>query len=498
MHRRYLALWLPLLPLDRLRRLEPALAAQPLATWATFGNRRALVAADGPAIHPDQALADAQAICPTLVLRPADPVADADLLERLALWALRWTPLAAVDGVDGLLLDVAGVTALSGGEAALLQAVRTRFQLAGFAVRAALAGSAEAAAALARSGADGRIVPPGEDLPAVTPLPLAALRLPPEVVLGLSRLGLHSIGDALRQPRGPLARRFGRVLLDALDGVSGARTRPLRPVRVPARFLAAQDCLEPIITRPAIEHVLEALLVKLCDAMRDAGRGARRLTLRAFRVDGAVQELAIGTGAASREPSHLRHLFRDVLEQLEPDLGFERLTLEAQATDPLEGIQTVLRGEGGGGGPNHSVLLAELIDRLSQRSPVHRLRPLDSHWPEYAAAPAAPFESIVVPADWGLEPRPVRLLGQPLPLAVTALVPDGPPAQLRCGALLYRVQEASGPERLEPEWWGEDADRPARDYYCVQTLEGPRLWICRLLEPETGGSARWFLHGFLA
>jgi protein ImuB len=108
---------MPLLPLDRLRRLEPALLGQPLATWATLGNRRALVVADGPAIHVDQAVADAQAICPALVLRPADPAADADLLERLALFALGWAPLAAVDGMDGLLLDVTGVTALSGGKA---------------------------------------------------------------------------------------------------------------------------------------------------------------------------------------------------------------------------------------------------------------------------------------------------------------------------------------------------------------------------------------------
>jgi hypothetical protein len=93
----------------------------------------------------------------------------------------------------------------------------------------------------------------------------------------------------------------------------------------------------------------------------------RALTLRAFRGDGMVQDLAIGTGAPSREPSHLRYLFRDVLEQLEPDLGFERLTLEAHATDPLDGIQAVLRGESGWGGLNQAVLLAELIDRLSQR-----------------------------------------------------------------------------------------------------------------------------------
>jgi protein ImuB len=125
MDRRYLALWLPLLPLERLRRLEPALHGRPLATWTTAGNRRALLAAEGPALHPGQALADAQAICPGLVLRPAEPALDAAWLQRLALWALRFTPFSAVDGVDGLLLDVTGGTELFGGEAALLAALRT-------------------------------------------------------------------------------------------------------------------------------------------------------------------------------------------------------------------------------------------------------------------------------------------------------------------------------------------------------------------------------------
>jgi protein ImuB len=467
----------------------------PLATWGSCGNRRLLLAADGPALFAGQALADAQAICPGLVLRPADPQAEAELLERLALWCLRWTPLAAVDGTDGLLLEITGCAELFGGEAALLQQACAGLRRAGFAVRAALAGTAEAAAALARVS-DGLIVPPGEDLAAVRPLPLATLRLPPDVVSGLSRLGLQTVGDALRQPRGPLARRFGQGLLNALDGVSGMRSRPVRPVREPAGFLVLRDLLEPIFTRPAIEHVLEHLLVALCQQLLDVGRGARRLTLRAWRVDGAVQELAIGTGAAARELAHLRRLFAEPLGTLEPDLGFERFSLEASRTEPLEGVQAVIRGEGEAGAAASG--LAALIDRLSQRLEVHRLQPLDSHWPEYAAAPVAPFETIAVPAGWGGEPRPPRLLAQPIPLAVTALAPDGPPAQLRYGGRSHRVLWAVGPERLEPEWWGADAGRPARDYYRVQTAEGPRLWICRLLEPGMDGAPRWFLHGELA
>jgi protein ImuB len=180
MARRILAFWLPQLPTDRLRRLEPTLREVPLATWTTAGNRRLLTAADGLAIHAGQALADAQAICPGLVLRPADAAADAALLERLALWCLRWTPLAAVDGTDGLVLDVTGATDLFGGETALLQQVRQSLQRTGFAVRAALAGYAETAAALARS-TDGVIVPPDQDLPAVRPLAQLFARYPAAV-----------------------------------------------------------------------------------------------------------------------------------------------------------------------------------------------------------------------------------------------------------------------------------------------------------------------------
>jgi protein ImuB len=499
MDRRFLALWLPRLPLDRLRRLDPTLAGVPLATWQAVGSRRSLVGVDTPALYHGQALADAQAICPALRLIPADLVADADLLQRLALWALRWTPLAAVDRVDGLLLDVTGGTDLFGGEAALLAQVRESFVQAGFLTRAVLAGTAAAAAALVRSGADSLIVPPGASLAAISPLPLASLRLPEAVVSSLSRLGLQSVADALRQPRGPLARRYGRVLLDALDAVTGARPRPLQPVREPAAFVVVRDCLETILTRPAIEHVLEALLVALCRQLLDSGQGARRLTLRAWRVDGAVQELAIGTGAAAREVAHLRRLFAEPLGTLQPDLGFERFVLEASITEPLAGVQAAIPGDLRRGVVEaEDGALAELIDRLQQRLEVFRLHPVDSHWPEYAVAPADPFAPMLLPTPLGPEHRPIRLFAPPLPIAVTAGLPNGPPAQLRWKSILHRVSSWTGPERLEPEWWGEDAERPVRDYYRVECSDGTRLWICRLVEPVPAGPPRWFLHGVFA
>jgi|GEM_PF-3255604 len=73
MTRRFLALHLPFLPTDRLRRVMPDMPdGAPLATWCSAGSRRMLSAVDavaaGLGLAPGQALADARAILPKLLL----------------------------------------------------------------------------------------------------------------------------------------------------------------------------------------------------------------------------------------------------------------------------------------------------------------------------------------------------------------------------------------------------------------------------------------------
>ena len=66
----------------------------------------------------------AQALVPGLVIEPADPKADAESLERLALWVLqRIAPIVAVDPPDGIVIDSTGADHLHGGEAAMLEAI---------------------------------------------------------------------------------------------------------------------------------------------------------------------------------------------------------------------------------------------------------------------------------------------------------------------------------------------------------------------------------------
>lgn len=81
---------------------------------------------------------------------PYSPAADAAALESLAEWAMAFSPLVAADPPGGLLLDIAGVEHLFGGEAALLAKLGAGLRELGLSPRIAVAPTLGAAWALAR------------------------------------------------------------------------------------------------------------------------------------------------------------------------------------------------------------------------------------------------------------------------------------------------------------------------------------------------------------
>ncbi|RKK00283.1 DNA polymerase Y subunit UmuC family protein [Teichococcus wenyumeiae] len=320
------------------------------------------------------------------------------------------------------------------------------------------------------------------------------MRLPVPVLVGLRRLGLERAGDVLRQPRAPLARRFGAPLVLLLDRMLGEAATPFRSLRPPPEFQVVREMMEPLITRGGIDAALSRMLPALCVQLGDAGRGVLRLVLRAHRGDGTVQEAMLGLGLPSRDPAHLHRLLESRLEALEPRFGFERLDLLAERTEPLAALQS---GMVAGATPAaDAAALAQLIDRLGQRLPVWRLAPRASHWPERAAMKVDPFASIDTPQGWAARPRPLRLLRQPEQIEVIAVLPDAPPRRIHWRGNWVNIRAAEGPERFEPEWWRDRPDRPVRDYYRVECADGTRLWVCRAGLPEA--SPRWFLHGVFA
>jgi len=408
---------------------------------------------------------------PELRAADADAFADGQALARLADWCGRYTPWSAVDGDDGLSLDVTGCAHLFGGEAALISDLIRRLTSFGVQARAAAADTPAAAWAWARFG-DSQVLDAGTSRDRLAGLPVEALRLAPLTVESLRRLGLRRIGEIAGLPRGPLTARLGADLVRHLDRAFGTEAESISPRRPPASWRARLVFADGIVRREDLDLATRELLSELCRALEADGRGVRRLELALYRVDGTVQILELGT--------------------VEPGFGIETMILGAVATDPLAARQMALPSSR----QRNIEELAPVLDRLQGRlgrNAVVRLVPVASHVPERAVT-VTPALNELPPHGWPAErPRPVQLLAAPEPIDV-AEIEDAVPARFRWRRIEHRVAGSEGPERIAPEWWRPAGDQTARDYFWLQDEEGRRYWVYRVATPE----ARWYLHGLFA
>jgi protein ImuB len=539
MDRRFLALWLPSLQLDRHARDEAATAGAwpasgdigaPRVVAVRQGGALRLTAVDDRAraagLCPGLSLADARARLPDIRVVADDPAADARFLEKLARWAERYTPDVALDPPDGLLLDITGAAHLHGDEHGLRRDALARLERGRIVTRAAVAGTAAAAWALARfgppshmgSGESGAaILRDGDRERVLDALPCAALRLDAATLDQLDRLGLRRIGDLRRMPRRGLVARFGDALAQRLDAVSGQRDVPLSPLPPACDWAVRRAFPEPISTPEDIARLADDMIAALCRRLAAAERGARAIEFRCRCLDGRIERCGVATAAPVATPARIMKILAERLGHLRPGLGIESAEMIATRVEALAPSQ---RGLGAGmGAADRDADLAPLVDAVSNRlgaQAVGRLVPVARHAPEVAQRlfPAlAPIGGGIAeaPASWRSPwtdgaTRPLRLLEAPVPLDVTAEIPDGPPLQFRLRGRLHRVRAADGPERIAPEWWNDQdgRDQPQdwlRDYYRVEDRDGRRFWVFRRLAQDgaqRGATRGWFLHGVFA
>ncbi|MEN9931660.1 MAG: hypothetical protein RIS17_233 [Pseudomonadota bacterium] len=493
--RRILALFLPWLSAERLRRADPA----PLVLVAQDRGRQVIratcAAAAAEGLHPGLALADARAQLPGVAVADHDPAADAACLDWLADGATRWSPMAAASAPHGFLIDISGCAHLFGGEASLIADVVTRLHRLGFTAAPAIAATPAAAMALARFGGT-----------KVADLPLAALTELEPVLIALRRAGLKRVGEIAALPRAAVVSRFGEALLTALDALTEAAPQPLDP-RVPqAEVMAEQRFPQPIATADAVRAALERLLLRCAVQLGQRGHGGRLFALALYRTDGHVATVTVETAAPQRDTPTLLRLFDERIaalnDPLDPGFGYDLIRLAVPVTHILDESQLGLEG-----GQLADTQLAELVDRLTARlgrSRIRRLARADTHIPEQASfdlplasAPPARW----VPPPLGEPPtRPIRLFDPPQPVEVLAEVPDGPPRRFRWRGRVLDVAAHEGPERIAAEWWRrKDNAGLTRDYWRIEDGEGRRYWLFRhgLYDRETS-APRWYLHGLFA
>lgn len=437
-------------------------------------------------------LATARLLVSGLDVRDADLPGDAAWLARLGLFAARrWSPRAAVAGADGLWLDLTGVAHLFDGERRMCARILAFLGRLGFAARIAVAGTAGAAHALARFGAEPLILcPPGGEADALAPFPLAALRLDVSALSAARRLGIERVGALFAMPRAPLQRRFGADLLLRFDQALGRAPEPFDPIVPEAPIAVLLRFLEPIATAEAIAEASAEAVRRLVPRLAEAGLGVRRLVLACDRVDNIEQYVEVRTNRATRDGAHLRRLLWAKMEKIEPGFGIEQIRLVAVRAEPL-GPQPI---EGALAGEAPPPDLAPLIDRLAGRlgaRRLYRLSALESDVPERSVRRLGPLEASAGWPDW---PRPARLLARPEPVEhVIAMLPDGAPLRFHWRGKAYRVAEADGPERIYGEWWRRAAEADAvRDYFQVEDEAGRRFWLYRRSDLS------WHIHGLFA
>jgi len=444
---------------------------------------------------PGMGLADARAQLPDLAIFDIDRAADAIWLDRIADGCGRYTPMVALDGSDGLVLDISGCAHLFGGEARLCADLTRRLQRLGMCVQIARADTPDAAHAQARHGKD------------IGAMSVEALELSPEDTVALRRAGLKRIGDLTARPSAPLAARFGEAATDRLARVAGGRDIRISPRRPEPALVVERGFAEPITHVAAMLASIEELAGDAALRMQEAHRGGRRFEAQLFRTDGLVRSLRIETGLPTRDVPLLMRLFDERIaalhDPIDPGFGFDLVRLSVPLLEQLNPLQLPLEG-----GAVAEDEIARLIDRLSTRlghGRVRRFTPQDSHIPEQAmlAFPAIELRSIgswPVPEPGEPPLRPVHLFDPPQLIEVVAGVPDGPPRQFRWRRTLHEVMRAEGPERIGSLWWRRADNRGlSRDYYRVEDKHGHRFWLFRhgIYEREAANPA-WYLHGLFA
>ncbi len=524
-------MWLRRLPTDRIVRRSqapcdaPLIVIEPVKAALRVSALNDQAAALG--LKPGMPLADARAMYPGIAVRDADHAADAAMLEAVADWCDRYTPLVGLDPPDGLLLDISGCAHLFGGERALGRDMMARLSRQGLQARLGLADTPGCAWAVARYG-EKRLVPPGAAREILLPLPLTALRISNDTYLALAQAGLKRIADVVARPRPPLAARYGEEFLRRLDQALGVEEESIQPrLPIPA-YMAERRFPDPIGREEDVLGALEQLAHELAQLLERRGEGARLLQAALFRADGKVYRIEASASEPLRDPGRIRRLFLERLavigDECDPGFGYDMVRLSALIVGRRNETQSGL------GEPDHDAALAHLIDRLSARFGARRLTrpvPRDTHIPERAVA-AVPAQAVrgtllldlMVREEQrqsstqdrtqdSLAPaRPVRLFQKPEPIEVINEVPDGAPARFEWRKVSYRVAAAEGPERIAMEWWDKTSSRFPRDYFRLESETGLRAWVFRQDFEEkiigyedhetTEIKPRWFLHGLLA
>jgi protein ImuB len=432
--------------------------------------------------------AEAEAICPTVVTTVRDPGAEMVAFEPIATVIESLIPRIEVAEPGLVFAPVSGAVGYYGGEARLIERVVKEIDdLTGVGFRIGLAAGPFAARhAAARATGDPPVLVVEDDAAFLASLDIGALGSE-ELVATFRWLGITTLGELARLPRGAITSRFGAIGLAAHRLASGPDREVVARI-IPTDLTIEERFDPPLEDMEQVGFIARAMAVRLVEGLTSAGTAPYRISIEAEAADGSIRartwrsadpldDGAIaervrwqlrawveGPGAGVRgglaalriEPADLSGGGRQLAlgEDAMRDAAVQRALAATQAIVGMDGL---LQAEPQGG--------RDPIDRVSWR-----------RWGERRPAPQRDPS-----APWpGSLPSPSPALVPPEPQRLTVEWDGGMPHRVRLGSRWEPVLSWAGPWRRVGRWW--HGETPA-DRYQVVTSAG--AFLCEVRDGET-------------
>jgi protein ImuB len=454
----------------------------------------------------------------------------------MAQWALQFTPLVTLEPTrDVLLLEVRASLRLYGGLQALLSKLQQGWLQLGWqppdTIRMACAPTAKAAhwqvfavdtcidtcidtstqivdnQAPAQFKANDHLSTEHISqlvVQLISSLPVGVIEEAEPHLSTLERMGIRTVGQLSRLPRGGITRRFGKRLLQALDSAHGRHPDLRVWVTAPHEFHQVLELPARADNHGLITLGARRLLQELAAWLRAKQSGVRQLTLTLMHDNPPHTNITLGFAEPTQDPARFERLLSERLARHALARPVYELALHAQNAESLAGT-TVDFFAAAPTAVGAATALPELIERLQARlgsEHVQQLSLRDDHRPEIAMVcePVSDFThqrspvrkkeptdiNFLPESDLATTPqshRPAWLLATPIALKVQAHRP------------VYhgQLRLLCGPERIEAGWW-EDTPQGAaqRDYFIACSSAYELLWVYRTPQHQ------WYLHGFFS
>ncbi len=341
-------------------------------------------------------------------------------------------------------------------------------------------------------------------------LPLHTLSVVRPHVATLACMGCNTWGDLQALPRGGVVRRFGALVLQALDQALGLVLYSCAWIVLPEKFDLSVELPALADSGPALVHSASRLLSALHAWLQSRQQGVLELDFswrhELRRYEGvdlpATQCLPIRTAFPTQDMTHLRRLLTEHLErtQLAAPVNQIRLTVRQSTALPHQNAELLDEAKEKDEGTSWHELIERLGARLGPQS-IQQLRVFDDHRPECMQRwePATGDDRCTTTTEatqHGVDKRlfPNWLVRPARALTIQANVPwhHGP------------LNLLAGPQRLETGWWNEAEDEASgasmavRDYFVAHNDTVGLVWIYRERLPAVDHESvrhRWFLQG---